>query len=177
MFAHPAREWIIPPPDGVASRALIDTLGISPLTAAVLVARGAQTFDEAGAALNQEGGTCPDPFLLSGMEHAVDRLRQAVVNRERIVVYGDYDVDGACATALYLGLFNALGHSAEFYIPQRLKEGYGLNLDDVRRIAAAGTSLRHVERGAIWRVPGAAHRREGRRKSITCSPRRTWARV
>ena len=72
MFAHPAREWIIPPPDGVASRALIDTLGISPLTAAVLVARGAQTFDEAGAALNQEGGTCPDPFLLSGMEHAVD---------------------------------------------------------------------------------------------------------
>jgi len=141
VFAHPAREWIIPPPDGVASRALIDTLGISPLTAAVLVARGAQTFDEAGAALNQEGGTCPDPFLLSGMEHAVDRLRQAVVNRERIVVYGDYDVDGACATALYLGLFNALGHSAEFYIPQRLKEGYGLNLDAVRRIAAAGTSL------------------------------------
>jgi single-stranded-DNA-specific exonuclease len=75
------------------------------------------------------------------MEQAVDRLHRALQDRERVTVYGDYDVDGVSATSLYLSFLKGLGHPAGFYIPHRLKEGYGLNPHAVRRIAASGASL------------------------------------
>jgi single-stranded-DNA-specific exonuclease len=75
------------------------------------------------------------------MEQAVDRLHRAVRGRERVLVYGDYDVDGASATSLYLSFLRGLGLSADCYIPNRIKEGYGLNADAVRRIAASGVSI------------------------------------
>jgi len=75
------------------------------------------------------------------MEQAVDRLHRALRSNERVLVYGDYDVDGVSATSLYLGFLKGLGHTAGFCIPHRLKEGYGLNAHAVRRIAASGVSL------------------------------------
>jgi single-stranded-DNA-specific exonuclease len=120
---------------------LAAALGLKDLTAAVLAARGHRTPETARAFL--DGGELPahDPFLLTGMEQAVDRLHRAVQGRERVLVYGDYDVDGASATSLYLGFFKGLGLAADFYIPNRIKEGYGLNADAVRRIAASGVSV------------------------------------
>jgi single-stranded-DNA-specific exonuclease len=83
----------------------------------------------------------PDPFLIPDMERAVDRLHCAVEKRERVVVYGDYDVDGASATSLYVGFLNSLGLAVGFYIPHRLTEGYGLNEPAIRRLASSGVSL------------------------------------
>lgn len=141
MPAPVLREWVIRPSDPGACRMLADALGLKDLTAAVLAARGHRTPEAARAFL--DGGESPahDPFLLAGMEQAVDRLHRAVQGRERVLVYGDYDVDGASATSLYLGFFKGLGLAADFYIPNRIKEGYGLNADAVRRIAASGVSV------------------------------------
>jgi single-stranded-DNA-specific exonuclease len=96
--------------------------------------------EQAGVLLG-EGPIPPDPFMLNGMEAAVDRIRRAVADSERVLVYGDYDVDGTSATALYIEFLRGLGCEPKFYIPHRLKEGYGVNADAVRRIAASGVSL------------------------------------
>ena len=135
------KEWIMRPSDPRACRAVADGLGLHPITAAVLVARGALSCDEARAALIGEGNIQPDPFLLTGMEASVDRIHRAVVAHERILIYGDYDVDGTAATALYVRFLSGLGCAPEYYIPHRIKEGYGLNAEAVRRIAASGVSL------------------------------------
>ena len=135
------REWVIRPNDPAVCRALSEALGVHRVTAAVLVGRGNHSPEEARAALAGEEGPSPDPFLLAGMEQAVDRIHRAVQRRERVLVYGDYDVDGVSATSLYLGFLKELGHTAGFAIPHRLKEGYGLNAHAVRRIASSGVSL------------------------------------
>ena len=141
MPAPVLREWVIRPSDPEACRMLANTLGLRDLTAAVLAARGHRTPEAARALLDGAESPAPDPFLLTGMEQAVDRLHRAVRGRERVLVYGDYDVDGASATSLYLSFLKGLGLSADFYIPNRIKEGYGLNADAVRRIAASGVSV------------------------------------
>ncbi len=141
MPAPVLREWVIRPSDPEACRMLANTLGLRDLTAAVLAARGHRTPEAARALLDGAESPAPDPFLLTGMEQAVDRLHRAVQCRERVLVYGDYDVDGASATSLYLSFLKGLGLSADFYIPNRIKEGYGLNADAVRRIAASGVSV------------------------------------
>jgi single-stranded-DNA-specific exonuclease len=135
------REWVIRPSDPEACRMLADALGLRDLTAAVLAARGHRTPEAARALLDGAEAAVPDPFLLTGMEQAVDRLHRAVRGRERVLVYGDYDVDGASATSLYLSFLKGLGLFADCYIPNRIKEGYGLNADAVRRIAAFGVSI------------------------------------
>ncbi|TAL11001.1 MAG: single-stranded-DNA-specific exonuclease RecJ [Nitrospirae bacterium] len=135
------REWVIRPSDPEACRTLADALGLRDLTAAVLAARGHRTPEAARALLDGGEASGHDPFLLAGMERAVDRLHRAVQGRERVLVYGDYDVDGASATSLYLSFLKNLGLSTAFYIPNRIKEGYGLNADAVRRIAASGVSV------------------------------------
>jgi len=135
------REWVIRPSDPEACRMLAGALGLRDLTAAVLAARGHRTAEAARAFLDGVESPARDPFLLTGMEQAVDRLHRAVRGRERVLVYGDYDVDGASATSLYLVFLKGLGLAADFYIPNRMKEGYGLNADAVRRIAASGVSV------------------------------------
>jgi single-stranded-DNA-specific exonuclease len=121
--------------------ALAQGLGVSLVTAAVLAARGSRSSLEARAVLFAEDSPGPDPFLIPDMERAVDRLHRAVARRERVVVYGDYDVDGASATSLYVGFLNSLGLSAGYYIPHRLTEGYGLNEPAIRRLASSGVTL------------------------------------
>ncbi len=141
MPAPVLREWVIRPSDPEVCRMLAEALGLRDLTAAVLAARGHRTPEAARALLDGAEAASPDPFLLAGMEQAVDRLHRAVQCRERVLVYGDYDVDGASATSLYLSFLKGLGLSADFYIPNRIKEGYGLNADAVRRIAASGAAV------------------------------------
>ena len=141
MFVPASREWVIRPSDPVACRILAEGLNLHPVTAAVLAARGRCSLEEARSALAGEEVPDPDPFLLPDMDQAVDRVHRALHNRERIVVYADYDVDGASAASLYLEFFKGLGHPAGLYIPHRLTEGYGLNESAVRRIAASGVSL------------------------------------
>src|SRR5207342_1092675 len=102
------------------------------------------------------GLTCPDaaqrfldaplsglhpPLSLPGVADAVERLYSAVQARKKVCVYGDYDVDGVTGTAILLGMLQLLGAPAEFYIPHRLEEGYGLNAEAVRQLAGGGTEV------------------------------------
>lgn len=115
--------------------------GISPRLARLLYARGAQTGAEMEAFLHPSAAQLYSPFLFYDMDKAVARLRAAREQDELVCVYGDYDADGVCATAIMLGCLEKLGCRAFYHIPSRHSEGYGMNAEAVREIAAAGVSL------------------------------------
>ena len=135
------KRWVLP--EGVAEPAkrISAELGVHPVAAQVLVARGYRTLEQVSEFLADGLDRLPDPLSMKGMPAAVERLARAVLQHERTTLWGDYDVDGVSSTAL-LSLFLAqLGHPVETYIPHRLGEGYGLNMAGVERIADDGTRL------------------------------------
>ena len=134
-----SRLWVFREIDPVQRAAFAQALSISSATASLLLARGVTTLDQAAAWMAP--GTPHDPFLIPDMERAVDRLHRAVIDRERICFYGDYDVDGMSATSIYLSFFRALGANASAYVPHRVREGYGLNEGAIRALAAEGVAL------------------------------------
>lgn len=107
----------------------------------ILFNRGYSTDTEARAFLKAEPNTDTDPFQLTGMSPAVDRIRYAVEHGEPIAVYGDYDVDGVTATALLVQALEGLGADVRGYIPNRFDEGYGLNKDALDSLKADGVKL------------------------------------
>ena len=113
---------------------------ISPFLAEVLVARGLSTPAKA-AQFFGEDEPLSDPFLLADMDRAVERIQQAVEQEEKIAVYGDYDCDGVTSTAMLMSYLISVGADAMYYIPERDGEGYGLNADAVRSLAADGVTL------------------------------------
>ncbi len=114
---------------------------ISLWTARMLVNRGADTYEKMRAFLYPDIKNMADPFLLNDMEKAIDRIHSAVENNEHICVYGDYDVDGICATSLLLRFLYRIGGNATFHIPSRHLEGYGMNKEAVRKLAEDGIKL------------------------------------
>jgi single-stranded-DNA-specific exonuclease len=82
-----------------------------------------------------------DPYLLTDMENAVVRIQEAVAAKEKIVIYGDYDIDGITASTVMLETMRNLGHEATSYIPDRFEEGYGINLDALKKLKKEGTQL------------------------------------
>jgi single-stranded-DNA-specific exonuclease len=121
--------------------ALAAELGLHPLSARVLVHRGLRTPEAASAFLSDKLADLPDPFRMKGMVAAVDRLFRAIREKEHITLYGDYDVDGVCSTSLMNLFLRELGARPATYIPHRMDEGYGLNLQAVEKIAADGTRV------------------------------------
>ncbi|MBI5463750.1 MAG: single-stranded-DNA-specific exonuclease RecJ [Ignavibacteriales bacterium] len=113
---------------------LADELTISPVLAEILVRRNIDTFEKSKAFFRPSLDDLHDPFLCEGMHHAVERLVRAVERNERIVVYGDYDVDGTNGTALLWSFFKHLNADAEYFIPDRIKEGYGLSVASLERV-------------------------------------------
>ena len=130
-----SRRWDLLPQDERAERRLVAELGISPLVARVLVARGLRTVDEARAFLTPslERDWC-DPMLIPGMREAADRLERALAQHETIAVFGDFDVDGMSATCLLTRGLRDLGGDAHPYIPNRFGEGYGLSQEALTRV-------------------------------------------
>lgn len=134
-------KWIVSPvPDKEAIEKIATENNVSRLIAAVLCVRNFNSED-ASAFLKADLDDMHDPFLFKGMDKAVARINKAVENKEKIIVYGDYDVDGVTATTLMLSCLKDLGADADFYIPSRDKEGYGINKDSVELIAARGVTL------------------------------------
>jgi single-stranded-DNA-specific exonuclease len=127
--------------DEAAAVRLARELSLHPLAARVLAARG--LGDSAGAErfLASRLSDLPDPFAMKGMEAAVERIARALDRGERICCYGDYDVDGVTSTALLAGFLRAAGGEVVTYTPHRLVEGYGLNVQAVRRLAGQGVRL------------------------------------
>ncbi len=135
------QHWLVRSTEQKQVAALARAVGISPITATVLCARGVVEPDRANAWLSSFGGTTHDPFALPDMERAVDRLHLAIQRGERICFYGDYDVDGMAATSLHFLFWRGVGAKAEVYIPHRQEEGYGLHEEAVRTLAQRGVSL------------------------------------
>jgi single-stranded-DNA-specific exonuclease len=123
------------------AKKLSDELGISPVLAEILVRRRIDTFESARAFFRPTLKDLHDPFLMHGMEQAVDRIVGAVSRKERILVYGDYDVDGTSGTALLWTFLKSLGADVHYHIPDRVKEGYGLSEAGIERAKQLGVGL------------------------------------
>jgi single-stranded-DNA-specific exonuclease len=138
--APAAKRWIEAAPAPGAD-ALARALGLHPLAARVLAARGHAEPAAAEAFLAARLADLPDPFAMKGMEAAVERIARAVEAGERIACYGDYDVDGVTSTVLLSGFLRAAGADVVTYVPHRLVEGYGLNAAAVEKLARDGARL------------------------------------
>jgi single-stranded-DNA-specific exonuclease len=121
------------------ARALREELGLSEPVAVTLVRRGYRTPEQARAFLAADESHPPSAF--ADMELVVERLRSAIASGRRITVHGDFDVDGVCATTVMVRTLRALGGEVDWFIPNRIDDGYGLSGDNVRRLAERGTSL------------------------------------
>jgi len=136
------REWVLVPDPGPARRQIARGLGLSEDTGRLLASRlPGPTVESARAFLQPSLTHLHDPWQLADMPRAVDRLVTAVRNRERTVVYGDYDTDGVTACALLLRAFQALGLEAQSYLPHRVEEGYGLSEAFVRKALREGVQV------------------------------------
>jgi single-stranded-DNA-specific exonuclease len=138
---HPGMRWQYRPVSAERGTPPFRDLGISPLAARILQNRGISNPDEARQFLRPTLSDLPDPFTMKGMEKAVRRISQALRNREKITLFGDYDVDGTTATSVLLLFLREAGASVDFFLPHRIKEGYGLSLEAIKKIHAAGTKL------------------------------------
>jgi len=121
-------------------RKLSRALNISEVLASVLARRGYNTPEAAGKFLSPTGELY-DPFLFPQMEQVCTRLRQAILNKEKVCVHGDYDVDGVTSTALLVSILRELGANVCCHLPNRFSEGYGIAVSAVEKIAAEGASL------------------------------------
>ncbi len=120
---------------------LASQLNVSPLLATILAARGLRTFEQCRRYFRPDISHFHDPFLLKGMEKAVRRTVEAVQKGEKITIYGDYDVDGVTSTVLMVRVIRELGGTCDYYLPNRLIEGYGVSEEGIDSIAATGTNL------------------------------------
>lgn len=141
MAAIPKRWKSKPDPDPLVVDELASALSIYPILARLLVQRGITTFDDAKAFFRPSLDALHDPFLMRDMEPAIERLEQALGNKEGILVYGDYDVDGTTAVALVYSFLKPFAHRIAYYIPDRYKEGYGISFQGIDYAKQEGYSL------------------------------------
>ncbi len=124
-----------------AAEALANETRISPVLCRMLMNRGITTAEEVRKFFRPQLHDLHDPFLMKGMDKAVERLNQAMGNRERIMIYGDYDVDGCTAVALVYRFLQQFYSNIEYYIPDRYDEGYGVSIQGVDLAASHGVKL------------------------------------
>lgn len=127
--------------DDYTVKSLADSLNISDVLARLLVLRQIKTFAQAKYFFRPSLESLHDPFLMDGMETATTRVITALTENELITIYGDYDVDGTCSTALLYMFLKELGANVEYYIPKRLTEGYGLSKQSMDFVKERGTDL------------------------------------
>lgn len=135
------KKWVTAAPNLEAARSLSEACGFSPLAAVALCARGVDTMEKAQAFLATGAGGLHDPMRLRDMDKAVATIREAVRQRQKIIVFGDYDVDGITATCVLLRYLRGIGADADYYIPNRLSEGYGLSCAAMDALYAQGVRL------------------------------------
>ena len=137
-------KWNYEPPTPerqAAAKELADKIGMSPILAGLLLQRGIRTESAAKRFFRPMLSELIDPFLMNDMDVAVDRLNDAMGRKERIMVYGDYDVDGCTAVALVYKFLQQFYSNIEYYIPDRYEEGYGISKKSLDYAAEAGVKL------------------------------------
>ncbi|MBL0387470.1 single-stranded-DNA-specific exonuclease RecJ [Tumebacillus sp. ITR2] len=135
------KRWVVLEADELQVHALADEVGVSPILARLLWRRGLRTAEDAQRFLYPGREGISDPFLMRDMDKAVARIRSAIDRRERIMIYGDYDADGATSTALLYLALQAIDADVEYYIPDRFSEGYGLNGPALQQAKERGFDL------------------------------------
>ena len=133
--------WRLAEGDRRAENELTAALGVGPLIARLLVNRGYATVAAARSFLSTDLSGLPEPTDMQGMERAADRVMAAIASGERIVIYGDYDVDGVTATTVMVRFLAAVGANVDYALPEREKDGYGLKPAAIARLADIGTKL------------------------------------
>ena len=135
------KKWLLYDEDELTIKSLVDSLNISSVTAKVLCHRGITNIEEAAIFLDPENKQqFHDPFLMKGMSEAVDRIIKAIDGKEKIIIYGDYDVDGISSSSIMVRALRRLGADVRYYIPSR-DEGYGFNVPALQKIADEGANL------------------------------------
>ena len=135
------KNWIIKKYNHETANYLKDNFNLSEIISRLLSIRNIK-IEEVNLFLNPRiKNLLPNPFILKDMEKSVNRTIKAIVSKEKIGIFGDYDVDGATSTALLVNYFNKLGQFSSIYIPDRKKEGYGPNLQGFNKLISEGSSV------------------------------------
>jgi len=134
------KQWTVKPADDRAAQ-LAKSLNTSSLLAQVLINRGITDARAGGAFLRPKLTELIDPEQMPGVRAAVQRVAQALQDKQKITIYGDYDVDGITGVSILWQLLMLLGADVDYYIPHRIDEGYGLNADAITTLAKAGSEL------------------------------------
>jgi len=164
-------KWNYQPPtpeEDQASKDLAKELGIHPILCKFLIQRGINTPEEARKFFRPQLSDLHDPFLMKDMDIAVDRLNQALGKKERIMVYGDYDVDGTTAVALVYKFLQQFYSNIDYYIPDRYSEGYGISIQGVDYAYETGVKLIIVLDCGIKAVDEIAYAKEKGIDFIIC---------
>ena len=135
------KKWTIRKHDQAAVTKLAAELNVVPLVAALLIARGFDTPEKATEFLNPSPEHLHEPYLLKGMREAVARIEMAIANREKVLIWGDYDVDGTTGTVLLRKMFRLVGVETDFHVPNRFTEGYGINIPALEQAQKDGVTL------------------------------------
>ncbi|MDR1989618.1 MAG: single-stranded-DNA-specific exonuclease RecJ [Acidobacteriaceae bacterium] len=135
------KRWDFLPCDEPRTERLVSVLGVAPIVARLLCQRGFSEPEEAHRFLNPSLDQLHDPLLLTDMSKACDRILAAIARREKIAIHGDYDVDGITSTVILQRALELLGASVTHFIPERLRDGYGLQPAAVERLHAEGVAI------------------------------------
>ncbi len=135
------RDWKLKPYDSKCINTLQEGLGISAILAELLYKRGIDSLDKARYFSCAGIEELVDSMEMSGMQDAITRIKAAIDMKQKVMIYGDYDVDGVCSIVLFLKAFETLGYPADYYIPDRFKDGYGVSMAAIEEIAARGYGL------------------------------------
>jgi single-stranded-DNA-specific exonuclease len=135
------KRWNVKRFDETSTRYLEQSLGITKVTAAILAVRGVTEVDEARELLQPTFTQIQDPFLMLDMQRAVERVIRAISAKEKILIYGDYDVDGTMGTIVMRRALHMLGAQTSFHVPHRFTEGYGVRQVVLERAKAEGYKL------------------------------------
>ncbi|WP_110952859.1 single-stranded-DNA-specific exonuclease RecJ [Anaerosinus massiliensis] len=133
--------WSVSSPNFALEEYLSKTLNLSSVLVRILINRGLTTEEQISAFLNTNKQSFFNPFLLKDMDIVIERIISAITNKERIAIYGDYDVDGITATSVLVKVLDALGADVIYYIPERQCEGYGIHVNALEGLIAKGVSL------------------------------------
>ncbi len=137
----PGYRWVLPPADDDVCRRLSQALGVTPLSSRVLFGRGIREVEEADRFLSASLRQMRPPTLFGGIGPAVERLLQAIGRKEKVLIYGDYDVDGLTGTAVLVNFLRSAGLDPLYHVPDRLREGYGFHPEWIRAFAPQGVRL------------------------------------
>ena len=128
-------------PSAEAVTTLSTELNINPYLTSILLQRGIDTFDKAKLFFRPSLDHLHDPFLMMDMDKAVERLQRAIIGQEKILIYGDYDVDGTTSVALVFSYLQTFYTNCEYYVPDRYSEGYGVSQEGIEYAVSEGFSL------------------------------------